>query len=315
MRKQLLANSYQLTVNFLLLRLGLLLAVSCQLLTVKAQSFQFQADTVAVGAEVRATAIFTYPVGSILILPDSATGFKPFERVRFERLKRDTQRLEQRDSVFFVLRTFSLDSIQYLSLPYQYIDNGDTVAARTSVDSILLARRVTDRFDRELVPNLALAHIEKPFPIALVLTLAAIVVFGGAMGYVFGRAPYRRWRQRVALDRRYKRLQADLAALTPLRDQDTLTYLNRLNAAWRTFLQDEFPTQLPSLTPTELATLLRSQSAIPEADSAILVQLSRWEEALNYARQPVPAAALAQYQQQLDRLLAATYQRRREGIV
>jgi hypothetical protein len=193
-------------------------------------SGRFERDTLKVGEPVVFTLTASYPATELLLFPDSAFAFAPFELVRKQTYPTHLQNGRLHDSVEYVLRTFAMDSTQSLALPVFQVIPGDCVqhtAARDAVALSFVVRSLPDSLAPAQLPVKITADylpIKKRlnYPLWGLVGFGALVLAGAATLF-FGR-PLWRWLEERKWQRRHRLFvqqfgeaqQKHLAAASPV---------------------------------------------------------------------------------------------------
>lgn len=166
--------------------------------TVQAQEIQvsggFLKDSVQIGEPVGYYLTAAYPQALTVLFPDSTYSFVPFE---FERKKISptyTSGGISRDSVVYLLSTFEIDKVQYLSLPVFVTTARDCTVYTPIVDSIYLVELVTtlppDTVSAQHLPLKTNTLYEKVFSqfnfIILIISIGVLLVSAVIVWIVFG---------------------------------------------------------------------------------------------------------------------------------
>ncbi len=173
-------------------------------------SGRFDKDTVKVGEPIVFTLTASYPASELLLFPDSAFAFAPFELIRKQAHPTQLREGQLYDSVEYVLRTFSLDTLQSLTLPVFQVIPGDCIrhaAARDAVALSFVVHNLPDSLAPAQLPVKITADyypLESRFNYPLwALVGCAILVVLGAVTLFFGR-PLWRYLEARKLQRRHQ---------------------------------------------------------------------------------------------------------------
>ena len=149
-----------------------------------------------IGEEVSYTLSVSYNKNLNVLFPDSTYNFGTFDYNSREYFTTKSDSSLSFDSVVYYLSTFEIDTVQYLQLPVFILNEEDSVAIYSSIDSISLVHVVTEMPENpELKANTDLVSINKQFnyPYFLIaLGVLTFVVFLVAL--FFGKQLARAWK-------------------------------------------------------------------------------------------------------------------------
>jgi hypothetical protein len=154
----------------------------------------FFLDSLRVGDEAGFYLSAKYPSNLNLVFPDSSFNYGPFEFVSKQYFPTRTTSGQSYDSVIYYLTTFEIDPLQMLSLPVFQLNEGDSTAYQTDIDTVALielARNIPDTVTAQTLPlreNTIHENVPKHFNypilfISLVVLLVVIVI----VWVVFGK--------------------------------------------------------------------------------------------------------------------------------
>ena len=163
--------------------------------SIEPKGYFFEEKT-KIGEKVSYALTVRYSKNLNLLLPDSTYKFGTFEynsRTYFKTLSDSTHSF---DSVIYRFSTFEIDSVQYLQLPVFVLENEDSLAIFSSLDSIELVQVVAEIPEKpELKANTDLVKIKRQFnyPYFLIgLGVLIFVVF--IIALFFGKQLARAWK-------------------------------------------------------------------------------------------------------------------------
>lgn len=142
----------------------------------------FIQDSTGVGEELAYWITASYPLDEEVLFPDSNFNFRPYEfldKYYSETIIRESYAF---DSAVYVLQSFEIDPVQYLSLPVIQIKNGDSLIYDTPTDSVFfreLAPVVSDT--TQLKTNVNYLDVSRQFNYPL---WGIILIFLGVVGLV-----------------------------------------------------------------------------------------------------------------------------------
>lgn len=266
-------------------------------------------DTMALGRPVVATLVIRHPPGVVVRVADKKTDLQPWEMVEKKQYYPDNQK----DSLIYVLRSWSPAASQQLQLGYSYLTKGRLKKDTTNQAVITLNSRLPAQADLQYRQDNTLMQVgdnkpNKERKITLWLIIQFILVVLLFIGSMFRKKIMRAWR-RYLLGRAYRRLQKQIAALQPLIQQDVSLYTEQLNLLWMKYLADK---SLSTFTPAEIKAWSNWQPVLDE--QAILYRLSATAERLVYGHIRPQVSELQVLTQQLEEYLNKVYLKRRHAI-
>jgi hypothetical protein len=117
---------------------GFFLFLSLKIIGQESQPFGFfQSDSVLVGKPLPYTLFMNYPVEWQVIFPDSNFDFTPFEVIDINYFPTKSDSINSFDSVIYTFLSFSIDSVQSLSLPVTIITGKDSFSIPTKPSQVL----------------------------------------------------------------------------------------------------------------------------------------------------------------------------------
>lgn len=234
----------------------------------------FSQDSIQIGQPVQLSVSISYDSDRRLLFPDTSFNFGPFELVKKEYFPTVTIGKESKDSVIYVLTTFSPDSIQGIQVPiYEF----------SGKDSTLW---LSDRAEIKVIPTFSGPLPEKPvvftetYPVHVptrfnypYLILAIVVFLALVLGinFFFNR-PIQRFlylfierRRNTAYLAQFQRMQAQLEQNLSV---DTFEKVINL---WKKYIQRMDGTPYTTFTSTEIIKVL-PQTELKES----LQEIDRW---------------------------------------
>ena len=119
---------------------------------------------IKIGEEIYYTLSVKYDKKLNVLFPDSSYRYGTFEYNSRTWFKTKSDSTLSYDSVIYNLSTFEIDSIQYLQLPVFVLNNEDSLAIFSKIDSINLIQVVTDMPEKpEFLANTDLFNINRQF--------------------------------------------------------------------------------------------------------------------------------------------------------
>ncbi|RSK48861.1 hypothetical protein [Hymenobacter rigui] len=241
----------------LLWLLGMPLLAPAQTLPDSLPHGSFQRPGVRVGEIVQYELTYRHVPGLAVIFPDSAADFAPFEYVSRRYYPTRTRQGRSLDRAVYRLRTFSLDSVQTLTLPVTLLRGRDTLLLATTPARVRLVRTVPPETDVQappmLRPNLQLLPVQEQFNypywlagLALVLLIAGGLVLGFRRSL---RSRYRRYRLRKNHAYFLAQYARHVERFTLSR---SLTNMERAITLWKNYLSTLEDNNISSLTTREI---------------------------------------------------------------
>lgn len=272
------------------------------------------ADSLWVGAPIEVRLEIRHDPAMVVVFPQGAKAFFPFEVVSAQAEPTETLAGTSRDASTYVLRTFDLAPRQALSLPYGYLEGRDTVWRRVRSDSLPLHRSVPDPVDSTLTYRHGkdlLAWQAPPNYTGLMLILAgALFALGGLV--VLLRRPLRRYLALNRFRREWQHLRRELARLSRLPSQEAR--FAQINPLWRAYLDPTGSLGLASMTTTELRAAIPRLSFLNWPQQQVLLELAAETDRVLYAGLPLPEAQTQELLRRLREVLAVAYQARRRHL-
>jgi len=215
----------------------------------------FSADTVMIGEHVDFTLIVDYPRGMEILFPDSSFNFQPYEFIDKSYLHTTSNLTTSSDSVVYTLATFSLDSIQSLSLPIFVVIDGDSTRIESNPDELILQQLISNSIDSLSVQEtIDYQSVNKAFnyPYVLIgLGILAVIVL--AVAVFFGKEI----RKRYQLYRLRKAHVKFLEQFRSMQDAglESSNQAEHLLAYWKSYLEKLEGMPYTKLTTREIVTL------------------------------------------------------------
>jgi len=131
-----------------------------------------------IGEEISYTLSIGYNKNLNILFPDSTYNFGSFEYNSRTYFTTKSDSSLSFDSVIYNLSTFEIDTIQFLQLPVFILNNEDSLAIYSTIDSITLVHVVTEIPENpELKSNTDLVSIHKQFNYPYFLIALGVLVF------------------------------------------------------------------------------------------------------------------------------------------
>lgn len=217
----------------------------------------FNEQEAKIGEEVIFSLSIKYDKNLNILFPDSTYNFGTFEYNSKTYFKTKTDSTQSYDSVLYKLSTFEIDSIQYLQLPVFIIDNEDSLAIFSSVDSVQLIHSVTEIPENpELKANTDLVSIDKQFNYPYFLIGLGIVSFIGLIiAIFFGKRLVTAWkiyrmnRIHKKFIERFFNLMRDVSSNNPSKSPEHVL------AVWKRYMERLEKKPISKLTTKEILVL------------------------------------------------------------
>lgn len=271
-------------------------------------------EYIEVGRPFKVDLEVVHPSDMVVILPDTGQDFAPYELAG--RAPAPTRSSDGRsvDFVTYSLRSWSIDSIQEIRFPVQYIQSGDTKTVYSSSDSVILMPAITTPIDSlDVMTNDLLADVEEPidwratillFGIPIVLLIIALVVFWKPMLRFFkGRR----------LERQYQKFNARLDQSRQLLP-DQKEYLLIVSRIWKDYLDTELKMGLASFSSRELRTHLGKMDVLPAGRKEALLEMNQSADRVTYAGAGIESTKLDAYYSLVGQVLKEEFARRKEAL-
>ncbi|GAB3238025.1 hypothetical protein GCM10027346_30200 [Hymenobacter seoulensis] len=217
---------------------------------------RFLRPTVRVGEILEYELTHVHAAQQEVIFPDSAAEFAPFEYVGRQYYPTRTRQGRSLDRAIYRLRTFSLDSVQTLTLPVTVLRGRDTLAVPVAPAQVRLVRTAPPADPAAplvLRQNLRPLPIEPTFNYPYWLTGAALLLLlAGGLVLVFrGRLQLRYRRYRLRKNHAYFLAQygRHVERFTLSR---SLTNMERAITLWKNYLSALEESNIKSLTTREI---------------------------------------------------------------
>ncbi|MCB2377432.1 hypothetical protein LGH70_07560 [Hymenobacter sp. BT635] len=199
---------------------------------------------------------YAHAPGLEVIFPDSTAEFKPFEYVGKTFYPTRTRRGQSLDRTIYHLRTFTLDSVQRLSLPVTLLQGNDTVTVPSTPASVRLARTAPPVAGPEapvLRQNTRLVAVPAQFnyPYWLAGSGIVAVLLGGV--FIGFRGALRQRYQRYRLRKNHAYFLAQYARhIERFTLSRSLTNMERAITLWKNYLTGLEDNTINSLTTREI---------------------------------------------------------------
>ncbi|OUJ74143.1 hypothetical protein [Hymenobacter crusticola] len=230
---------------------------------------RFLRPKVQVGEIIDYELSFAHAPSLDVIFPDSTAAFKPFEYVGKTYRPTRTRQGRSLDRTIYHLRTFSLDSVQQLSVPVTILRGNDTLTVATPPAVVRLARTAPIaqaeappvlRQDTALLP--VASEFNYPYVLAAVGVLALAVA---VLGLGFGRRLQQRY-LRYKLRKNHVYFLAQYARhVERFTLSRSLTNMERAITLWKNYLTGLEDNGINSLTTKEIVALYQNDPDVRHA--------------------------------------------------
>jgi hypothetical protein len=235
----------------------------------------FMRDSIRLGDTLPVSFSFAHIDRDVVFFPDSSYDFSPFEYVSKRTFPTRTKDGMSRDSVIYVLRTFSMDSVQRLSLPVFILKKKqdttkiftDTIFAPVSFSLIKLPDSVVLKANERFVP------FKQEFNTPGLITLLVSVISLLIIFYLLFGDRVRKMLRLKRLKNQFQKFKTDYERAVE-HYQDTASTDHALGI-WKKFLERMTDMPFSSLTTREIGELMRGseydglKKALREIDMAI----------------------------------------------
>lgn len=226
-----------------------------------AQNFEpqgnFIEEQIKIGEEVTFSLSVKYDKGFNILFPDSTFNYGSFEYNSRTYFKTKTDSTQSYDSVVYKLSTFEIDTIQYLQLPIFVLNNNDSSAILSNMDSIQLLQIVHEIPENiELKANTQLVSIDKQFNypyfliglgFILLIVLIVALFFGKQLATMW--KIYRMKRIHKKFIERFFNLMRDVSSNNPKKTPEHVL------AVWKRYMERLERKPISKLTTKEILVL------------------------------------------------------------
>tara|TARA_Y100001972_G_scaffold77175_1_gene93765 strand:- start:1180 stop:2022 length:843 start_codon:yes stop_codon:yes gene_type:complete len=214
----------------------------------------FVQDSIGIGEPVQYWLSASYPKQLQLVFPDSNYNFRFFELVD---KKFTTTRVREPgyfDSAVYTLRSFEIDSVQYLNLPAIFINQRDSNLIYAPMDSIYTIHMVAAVSDTvQLIENTAFREVagNVNYPLIWILVIVLIII-GVTVFLVFGKR-IKKYFILKRLSREYRTFSDNLtAAIRKMKDHKDQKEAEHALITWKVFMEKLEKKPYTSLTSKEI---------------------------------------------------------------
>lgn len=216
----------------------------------------FFLDSLRVGDETGFYLSARYPSNLNLVFPDSSFNYGPFEFISKQYFPTRTESGQSYDSVIYYLTTFEIDPHQMLSLPVFQLNEEDSTAYQTEIDTIALielARNIPDTVTAQTLPlrqNTIHENVPKHFnyPV-LIISLAVLLVTIVIVWVVFGKTIRKHFKVKKMLKAHRRFLEVYDQQIEAIKTAFSSAQTEHALAHWKKYME-----QLESRPYTKLTT-------------------------------------------------------------
>jgi hypothetical protein len=255
-----------------------------------------------------------HPERTIVVFPDSAKDFKPYEVQSGKSIPTATNEGISEDRKIYKLYTWEIDSVQRLQFPVRYLDaKGDTailLSNEVSVEFLPMIPAFSDTLKVKVITNLA--EIREPVNwLAWGIIACSFLLIVFIIMVVFSK-PIRKWFKRMRIEREFKRHLGQLEVLRAL-GGDPMKFYPGLNKVWRNYFDRQWSRALGSMTTLELREALPDLQVLDDQDRNALERLSQTTDMVLYAERPQPEEQSIRFWEEVRRIMFKEYARRKEA--
>lgn len=242
-------------------RIVQIIVVLCNIQFALAQSIEpqgaFLQTESKIGEELQFCLSVKYDRNLNILFPDSLYQFGPFEYSRREYFTTKTDSAFSYDSAVYHLSTFEIDSMQYLQLPVFVVNNDDSLAIFSNIDSVALIQVVAEIPENvEMKANTELVKIKRQFnyPYLLlalgILTLICLIVL-----LFFGKQIYRAWKVFLLRRAHKKFIGSFFSLMRDVSGGNPVNTAEHVLAVWKGYLEKLEKKPISKLTTKEILVL------------------------------------------------------------
>ena len=277
-------------------------------------SLSFKEKMLEIGKPTPLLMHIEHPEDMVVIFPDSGKAFLPYELVGREVRPTETANGRSVDEVTYSIRSFEIDSLQTIRLPFRYITiDGDTISEYTDPATILLLPAVPVYSDSlKLRPHTGLFPIYEPPNYLLMFVGITVLVLLLVILTILLWKPVRRKIRRWRLEKDWKKVDAKMQQ-TMGQISQPVSFIEQLNQIWKAYMDKTWKASLKSRTTPELKELLFQVEALSPEEKNFLYRSSEIADMLIYAKKGASGQELDKVWQGVYQLLQAEFRRRKEA--
>jgi hypothetical protein len=271
-------------------------------------------QAIKVGIPFQAELSVRHPEDMVVVFPDSAADFAPYELVASTPRPTITESGTSVDATLLELLSWEIDSIQKLQFSAGYLDaKGDTILVPSNMVELTFLPIVTaysDTLKLRVIKNLL--PIAEPFNLTAWSIFSLVIIAIGAALFFLLRKPVAKTLRRWAVKRDWQKFRKDYQGVLPLMPQQE-HFTTALSIAWKRYLDRRNLHHLRALTTSELEEALKDISILSPDDIQVLVALGRSRDMLLYAGMPESEERLRALHERIGSIMEKEYLRRKEA--
>ncbi|MGV3504175.1 MAG: hypothetical protein ACO1O1_10730 [Adhaeribacter sp.] len=215
----------------------------------------FEADSIKIGEPVAFIFYLKHKSDQEVLFPDSTYNFAPFEFVSKRFFFTRSAGGWSHDSAVYMLRSFSVQPVQSLSLPVYVLDNRDTLRVYSRREEVYLQQQVTGPPDPlQLRAHTRLAPIEKRLNLAYWLIGAGVVMLLFLLVWmIFGKQLIIRYRLYVLRKHHNLFISRYNAYIDQFNRSESLHTIEQAITLWKNYLTKLEGNAINSFTTREIA--------------------------------------------------------------
>lgn len=214
----------------------------------------FVQDSIGIGEPVQYWLSATYPQQLQLVFPDSNYNFRFFELVDKKFTPTKVKGPGYFDSAVYTLRSFEIDSVQYLNLPAIFINQRDSNLIYAPLDSIYTVHMVPTLSDTlHLIENTQYREVAGNVNYPLIWILVGLLVIGAIIVYLVFGDRIRKYFLLKRLSREYRVFSDKLTdAIRKMKDHKDQKEVEHALNSWKVFMEKLEKKPYTSLTSKEI---------------------------------------------------------------
>ncbi len=214
----------------------------------------FVQDSIGIGEPVEYWLTASYPQQLQVVFPDSTYNFRFFELVDKNFTPTTVRTPGYFDSAVYTLRSFEIDSVQYLNLPAIFINQRDSNLIYAPLDSIYTIHMVAAVSDTvQLIENTEFREVvgNVNYPLIWIL-IVVLVIIGVAVYLIFGKR-IRKYFILKRLSREYQTFSDKLTqAIRKMKEHKDQQEVEHALTSWKVFMEKLEKKPYTSLTSKEI---------------------------------------------------------------
>lgn len=218
----------------------------------------FVQDSVKIGEDIQYWLTASYPKSLDLVLPDTLYDFSPWEFSDKRYFPSQLKGGQVFDSAVYVLQSYEIDPVQYLSLPAFILKNkNDTVSIKAAMDSLFFQTLIPAKADTiRLKTNTVYKEVSSLINYPLIWIIgAALLVIAIVVFLVFGKRIRKMFKLRK-LKKEYLKFSEQLTQqIRTLKKEPTQKTAENSLVQWKLFLEKMENRPFSKLTTKEIMSL------------------------------------------------------------